>query len=505
MVIGFGQAGLACARAAVENGASVIVVEKMPEESHAWTGCDFGHINSQWLKEQGIPEVDPVEVLNDWQLRGCNMSNPNLVMQYLKNCGDTFDWFISLASEEDKKQLRAFHNPYPTNFKSQLAGQKFWNGTAQFPGIFFEGSYTVTEHSKVVAKYIQDKGVQVFYGNDAQYLEKDASGRVTGVIAKGENGYVRYSGTKGVVLAAGDFSADAEMVDELCPNINALNYTGDGKKITGMDRDGKGIKMGVWAGGKLEPGPLSTMGGTFFFPSGLLGSCGNLWLDNDCKRFCNEGFGDPVFAGAEAARHKGTIYSVFDADIYEQLQSFPAGHGSAFVNDPTYKANLEQALADAYAAGKDGVDECLTMTGGTIRLFAADTLDDLADHLGLTGEKKDNFLASVKNYNAKCAAGYDDDYGKDPSVLFAVQKAPYYAFSKDIYAGYEFLCTTGGLWTDNNQNVYDEYLDVIPGLYATGNCCGRRFGVQYSTPIAGVSVGMAQTLGRILGTHLAQL
>ena len=60
---------------------------------------------------------------------------------------------------------------------------------------------------------------------------------------------------------------------------------------------------------------------------------------------------------------------------------------------------------------------------GTIRLFAADTLDDLADHLGLTGEKKDNFLASVKNYNAKCAAGYDDDYGKDPSVLFAVQKA----------------------------------------------------------------------------------
>ena len=46
---------------------------------------------------------------------------------------------------------------------------------------------------------------------------------------------------------------------------------------------------------------------------------------------------------------------------------------------------------------------------------------------------------------------------------------------------------------------------MIPGLYATGNCCGRRFGVQYSTPIAGVSVGMAQTLGCILGMHLAEL
>ena len=505
VVIGFGQAGLACARAAIEGGASVIVIEKMDEENHAWTGCDFGHINSQWLKEQGIPEVDPVEVLNDWQLRGCNMSNPTLVMKYLKNCGDTFDWFISLASEENKKQLRAFHNPYPTNFKGELAGQKFWNGTAQFPGIFFEGTYTVTEHSKVVAQYIVDKGAQIFYSNDAQYLEKDDSGRVTGVIAKTPDGYVRYNGTKDVVLAAGDFSADAEMVDELCPNINALNFTGDGKKITGMDRDGKGIKMGVWAGGKLEPGPLSTMGGTFFFPSGLIGSCGNLWLDNDCNRFCNEGFGDPVFAGAEAARHKGTIYSIFDADIYQQLESFPAGHGSAFVNDPTYKASLEQALADAYAAGPDGVDESLTTTGGTIHLYAADTLDQLADYLGLSGEKKDNFLASIENYNAKCAAGYDDDFGKDPSVLFPVQKAPYYGFTKDIYAGYEFLCTTGGLWTDNNQNVYDEHLDVIPGLYATGNCCGRRFGVQYSTPIAGVSVGMAQTLGRELGKYLAAL
>ena len=505
VVIGFGQAGLACARAAIEGGASVIVIEKMDEENHAWTGCDFGHINSQWLKEQGIPEVDPVEVLNDWQLRGCNMSNPTLVMKYLKNCGDTFDWFISLASEENKKQLRAFHNPYPTNFKGELAGQKFWNGTAQFPGIFFEGTYTVTEHSKVVAQYIVDKGAQIFYSNDAQYLEKDDSGRVTGVIAKTPDGYVRYNGTKGVVLAAGDFSADAEMVDELCSNINALNFTGDGKKIAGMDRDGKGIKMGVWAGGKLEPGPLSTMGGTFFFPSGLIGSCGNLWLDNDCNRFCNEGFGDPVFAGAEAARHKGTIYSIFDADIYQQLESFPAGHGSAFVNDPTYKASLEQALADAYAAGPDGVDESLTTTGGTIHLYAADTLDQLADYLGLSGEKKDNFLASIENYNAKCAAGYDDDFGKDPSVLFPVQKAPYYGFTKDIYAGYEFLCTTGGLWTDNNQNVYDEHLDVIPGLYATGNCCGRRFGVQYSTPIAGVSVGMAQTLGRELGKYLAAL
>lgn len=61
------------------------------------------------------------------------------------------------------------------------------------------------------------------------------------------------------------------------------------------------------------------------------------------------------------------------------------------------------------------------------------------------------------------------------------------------------LCTVGGLLTDANQNVLDQNFDPIPGLYATGNCCGRRFGSQYSTPTAGISIGIAITLGREVG------
>lgn len=505
VIVGLGQSGLACARAATENGASVIVIEKMEEASHSWTGGDFGHINSKWEEEHGIPKVDPVEMLNDWQLKGCNMSNPSLVMKYIKHSGETFDWFINLATEEEKAEIRAFHHLYPTKFAGTQGGQKFWDGTAQFPGIFFEGDYTVTANARKVRDHIVGLGAEIYYANDAQYLEKDEGGRVTGVVAKTADGYVRYNAKKGVVLAAGDFSADEDMVAELCPAVNALNFKNDGSRIRGFDRDGQGIKMGVWAGGKLEPGPISTMGATFWFPSGILGSVGILWLDRDYKRFCNEAFGDPVLTGAEVARHKGNVTSVFDADIMEELQYFPSGHGSAYVNDPVYQENLAQMLKDAYEAGAEGVERGLTGTGGTARLFAADTLEELAGYMGLDEEQKKTFLASVEQYNGKCDAKYDDDFGKDPAVLFPIQKAPFYGFTKEITAGYEFLCTTGGLWTDNDQNVYDETLETIPGLYATGNCCGRRFGVQYTTPIAGVSVGMAQTLGRLLGEHLAAL
>ncbi len=67
------------------------------------------------------------------------------------------------------------------------------------------------------------------------------------------------------------------------------------------------------------------------------------------------------------------------------------------------------------------------------------------------------------------------------------------------------LVTVGGLLTDENQNVLDQDKDPLPGLYATGNCCGRRFGPQYSTPISGVSIGMAITLGGEVGTIVVEL
>lgn len=113
----------------------------------------------------------------------------------------------------------------------------------------------------------------------------------------------------------------------------------------------------------------------------------------------------------------------------------------------------------------------------------------------------------MARYNAFCRSGRDEDFGKDPSLLVPLDTAPYYAMVTDHTEGGAMgpMVTVDGLWTDDHQQVYDQQLDVIPGLFATGNCCGRRFGVQYSTPVAGVSIGIAWTLGRELGKYLATL
>jgi hypothetical protein len=138
------------------------------------------------------------------------------------------------------------------------------------------------------------------------------------------------------------------------------------------------------------------------------------------------------------------------------------------------------------------------------RMFCADTLEELADMLGFAGKKKENFLNSVARYNGFCHAGRDEDFGKDPRILLPLEKPPYYAFRRHAQLGNEFLATVDGLWTDEHQNVLDMDKEPIPGLYATGNCCGRRWGIQYSTPIPGVSIGMAWTLGRLCGMEVAK-
>lgn len=61
------------------------------------------------------------------------------------------------------------------------------------------------------------------------------------------------------------------------------------------------------------------------------------------------------------------------------------------------------------------------------------------------------------------------------------------------------MVTCGGIITDGEQNALDENFEPIPGLYVSGNDCGRRFGYDYITPIPGVSLSMAVTLGRECG------
>lgn len=527
IVIGLGNAGTPALRAAAEAGASVIGIEKMKEEKFWIFGRDVGHINSDFLASRGVPKVDPIVFFNEWMHRSGNRANPKLVMQFCKKSGETFNWFTETFTQEQMDSVIVEYWPVGSKFTGEISGQKFWAGTAQFDekGLFAPGtvqdqeekakkegfklrfgidarktegvfslSHAMVENQKIAKKH----GAEIHFNMDALQVVLDNK-EVVGVIAKdGNNQYIKYSAKKGVILATGDFGGNKQMCHDLLPDT--VDMFDEGDHFRSMGRDGRGIQMGVWAGGRLEARPLAAMGGNTSCPMGVLASFGALWLDESGLRYCNEGFGDPVFAGFPGAYSKhGQKTIVFDADILEDLQSGPPSHMAFWVNNEANEKQLADSMEAARTAGPEG------HRIGSSRLYAADTIEKLADYIGFEDNIRRNFINSIKRYNESCSAGRDEEFGKDPKLLHSIDKPPYYAQTvRESMIGF-FLVTVGGLLTDEYQNVLDQNKDPIPGLYATGNCCGRRFGLQYSTPVAGVSIGIAITLGREVGRIVAGL
>ena len=323
VILGGGQAGTCAARAAAERGASVIVLEKSARKRHRYNGGgQIGHINSNFLRSRGVPETDVIEFVNDWQLRNNNRANTGLIMRYAKNCGRCFDWLLEPLTEEQLRQIEIRQVPTFGSAKVTVSGITTWVGCAMVQ----------LHNQKIALDYAMNRSVELganwLWEISARYLEKEG-GRVTGLVAQtGDGELIRCRARKGVLLASGDFSGNPDMCRELL--TETVDLLPD-KRWGTHGCDGLGIRMGLWAGGRLEPRPLSAMGGTYCYPGGSpqdpIGTTAALWLNAAGKRYCNEGFGDAVLSGIHGMRQPGdTLTTVFDSTIWEQIKVQPPGH-----------------------------------------------------------------------------------------------------------------------------------------------------------------------------------
>ncbi|MEE8716715.1 MAG: FAD-binding protein [Coriobacteriales bacterium] len=517
LVIGLGHAGCTALRAAAEAGAKVAAFEDQDEDSMSFlAGGQVGHINSEFLGSRGVPQVDTIDFINDWQRRSNNRSNPGLVRNYAEYCGDAFDWLIDCLSDDDRQSMTIRQWPYEGGAtKTSYSGIDCWVGTANL------GSFQSTVLQNCIDVAVADGG-KVYYGTSGYLLTQDADGKVTGAYGKRDDGYVQVNAAKGVVLATGDFSTNSTMCADLLTEINALLPKGGSISCMGAGRDGQGIKMGYWAGGRIDP-CMSTMDGAYWYPTDSptdpIGTTAALWINADGKRYSNEGFGSTELAGMPGSyQPAGIISTVFDSKIIDQVKVQPLGHMSYdYANqsddqlqqtlDAAYESykngefSASSASADADAAATGGATGNKAMMGGAT-LYAADTLEELAGFLGYAGDAADNFVATVKRYNEMCAQGYDEDFGKDPALLFPVDEPPYYGYSGTKAIGV-IMVTTSGLVVDEDSRVLGDDYRPIEGLFAAGNNSGCRFGYSYFTSIAGQSLSFAETQGYMAGTFAA--
>jgi len=524
-----------------------------------WYGEDIGHVNSKFLIGRGYGPYDTGAINAEFCKRAAGRVNPDIIKNFVQYSGEMFDRYHEIydSYEEARKaddsnvyladtavivpkatgdgstgdqwvdgepaggagyydmsdmfqyplcNTQAAYGQQNASYPIDCGGYKTWPCNAQFYG--YQGNNIEYVH-KYIVRYVQEsEGSTWDFDRAGMKLIQDDSGKVIGLYAQDSDGkWYRYNCNKGVILCAGDFIGNPEMcwalLNEGMEWAERNGKTADSWASVGT-RNGQAHKMACWVGGMIEPSPRGWMalGGG---PSGPWGTAPMLMLNSRGKRFCNEGAiaqHGPITLRQPA----GLACYVTDANWRETLKAAPLDHGAPNFGMQDYWDKVEQDMEAAVPGQSNPITianlaERTQMSGS---IFCANTLDELADLLGYTGGAKENFLKAIERYNALCEAGVDSDYGKDATYMIPIKEAPFFGGTGSTsHASNPMMVTMSGLVTDETQNVLDHDWNPIPGLYAAGNCLGGRYGLGYSTPFAGNSVGQAMTHGYVAGHQLA--
>ncbi len=503
IVVGHGHAGITACREIAEEGKKVICIEQQSEENYMPNGNEGGIINNSYLMDkQGVPAVDPIDFFNNWQVTTGNTANPALLMKYCQNSGENSDWYLDgLTEEQLDTAFIAFRNcetadpaevanGYYDKVQMQVGPYKSYTSS-----LGFYGATTQTDIHKLNREAAKAAGAEFYFDTTAKYLVTDDSGAVTGVVATDIDGnYVQFN-APAVVLATGGFGCNAEMIKDLCADVIGFATAEEVESLgTSMDnRFGDGIQMAYWVGAQLEGGGVATMG----MKSSADGWPSGIWLDETGNRYCNEFWGQAEQRGNHAVfMPRENHYVIYGNDLFDTVQYCTPSHGS---NKPNmlFMDCLQQAMDQA--VDTDDIVEVEGEFMTHVSLYGANTVAELLKKMGCTDETViKNAEAQIERYNQYCADGADQEFGRDASLMWPLAEGPFYGQVKKSSVG-SALTTMGGLVTNGEQQVLDQNSRPIPGLLASGNTTGRRFGRDYFTPISGMSLGFGWVLGRECG------
>lgn len=561
VVIGAGHAGTQAILSAMQNGAaSGVVLEKQSPDIFDWYGEDIAAYNSKLALDHGIMEHDLGAITNEYVIRSGGRCNPDVIRSFVQNSGPMMDNMIDVAKEvcADKETFAALDSIKGTVLETNVlaledimlnydntpdgqlfvqtqmdaekinsgadvyecenldkypivTGTKTWASTVTFAGKYNEEPIQGVAANSTI-RYVQSAclakavslGASVVFNADCQVLVQDADGNVTGVIAKVGDKTVQYNASKGVVLAGGGYAANADMCWALLTEYmeEAERMGGDKESFYSFmgGRDGSSVKMGCWAGGFVDPAPRGTMilGGGVTSPWGT-NSC--LWLNAKGKRYCNEG---NVMSSNRATllQQEGIAVMLVDGNWVNSVCGSGLEHSGPDFGRPQFWTDMAEGMnSDPDENGQISIRTGTIMERGDATMFKADTLDELLTLCGYDDAVKATALESIEHYNELCHNGVDTDFGKGSIALNPIETAPFFATVGSIShsAPTPSMVTMSGLMTDENFNVLKNDITPIKGLYAIGNSAGGRYGLGYSCPSAGNSIGMATTNGYCVG------
>src|SRR3954471_4892411 len=310
-------------------------------------------------------------------------------------------------------------------------------------------------------------------------------GRVVGARVTRGGASLNIEARRGVLLAAGGFSRNADM---------RRRYSGDQPNeakwsLANPGDTGEVLQTAMRLGAKTD-----LLDEAWWLPSVFVADPraravgqarqrpGAIYVDGTGKRFYNESNSYVEVGKAMYANKAVPCWQIFDE-----------GYVGRYISgaNPLQKRRLREEVVE---------------TGAIVR---GDTLADLARQIDVPAQALEE---TVQRFNEFAAKGLDPDFGRgqsayniclgDPghkpnAALGPIDRAPFYAarvFPADVG-------TCGGVITNEHAQVLNETDEVIEGLYATGNITATVMGRTYLG--AGGSIANTMVFGYVAARHAA--
>ena len=485
IVVGAGNAALAAAVSATENGAKrVVVIEKAPREMRGgnthWSGgvLRFAYDDPREIGEllpdvedefenfyDGISPYSKEDFHGDLMRVTSGRTDPVLSKLLVSNSFDTVKWMKSVGGIKMEPAI-------------SLSAVKKDNVMVWARGLVVRAEHEGVGLSRSWFATAERLGIEIRYGTAATELLIGDDGRVNGVKVRDDDG-MSVLNARSVVLGCGGFEANVQMrTQHIGPLVGAAKVRGT------PHNQGDGLRMamnigampwGQWSGchatpisadwGEFAPRELTDRSNRLSYVYGIM-------LNRKGRRFVDEGEDGALFTYAKFGRAilaepGAKVWQIFDSRVIHLLE-------------PRYQ---------------------------TSKPITANTLEDLIDQLDF--DDKAQALKTVDEYNV-CAREMDD--GFDPTRkdglsskgldlektnwALRVAKPPFYAYSAT--GGITF--TFGGLKVNETAQVIGTDWRPIKGLF----CCGEMVGgLFYDNYPAGTGLVSGATFGRIAGRSAA--
>ena len=489
-VIGCGGSGFMASITAGKLGAKVLTIEK----ANSVAGVNgikvsgpFAVRTSVLEAKEGGTTLEVEDVFNHVMNYTHWTPNPALMHRCLDESKNAVENLVGIGYDMQEANFR---------FETPFIGEK---------GGFHLIKNALEDRVELWNKALEEAGVEVLFNTTATGLLMDGD-KAVGVTAKKADGTSVTVNAKAVIIASGGYLGNRDLQEKFL-KTRKLNAAAGGNSLC----TGDGIMMAEDAGAVLcktfgycpceyggtnskasRPAKQDKYDQNYAFKFGLYG---NLLVDQEGKRFINEGLlcDYPMSYGSEQIILNAPWYGIVDQAYVDAMSTiglydYTIAKGAEPVEGKWFIGNyFKGRILDKLPEDiEEGIREGW--------LAKADTLEELAEKFGLT-----DLPATVAKYNEYCDKGVDEEFGTNPWYLSKIEKGPFYAVQCEPSA----WSTFGGIRTDDKLRALKADNTPMEGLYVVGTDNGSLYYSPYYD-VPGFCYGLCVDSGYIAATEAVE-